>query len=211
LDANLVSISSPVSNCGLGMETITIVIGNPGASALTNIPLSYSINGGTPVNEIFAGPITSGQTAVYSFTTLADLSVPGVYTIEAGVAYPGDLDPSNDEVSKTISHTPFISLFPYNQDFESANTGWYSSAVSGVDAWVSGTPAKPNMNTAHSGMNVWITGLTDNYADNLNTCVYSPCFDFTSIADPILGVWLKINSVLVISGISLESSVNGRP
>lgn len=211
VDAGVVSVTAPVNNCGLGMETVSIVISNPGASQLVNIPLSYSINGGTAVNEIFAGPITSGQTAVYSFTTLADLSTPGAYTLDVSVAYPGDLDPSNDDISKIVTHTPFISAFPYHQDFESANTGWYSSAVSGVDEWISGTPAKPNMNTAHSGMNVWITGLTDNYADNLNTCVYSPCFDFTSIADPILGVWLRIKSELGYDGMILESSDNGGP
>ncbi len=210
-DASLNAIVSPVDDCGLDQETVSVVIQNNGVFDLSNIPVSYILDGGAAVTEIYAGPLTSGQSVTFTFATPADLSVPGSHAIECSVQYPGDLDPSNDTREKQVFHTPFITSYPYTQDFEGNQTGWHSAAVSGVDEWAMGTPSKPTLNSAFSGTNAWVTHLTDNYADNSNSCVYSPCFDFSTIAAPILSVWLQLKTELNYDGMILEASQDGGP
>ena len=101
-DLGVTSISSPVSGEGLGNETVTVVIENFGTSPASNFNVSYSIDGGTPVVENVAGPVTPGNTINYSFTALADLSAPGTYQFSASTLLAGDSDATNDTATKTV-------------------------------------------------------------------------------------------------------------
>ncbi len=104
IDAGVTSVNSPASGCGLtNQETISITLKNFGTTAQSNIPVSYSINGGTPVSEVFAGPLAPNSIANYSFTTKANLSVLGNYTIQARTTLTGDQLTTNDSQSKTIT------------------------------------------------------------------------------------------------------------
>lgn len=95
---------SPASGCSLSStETIEIRIFNAGPTlpAGTNFTVSYTINGGAPVTEmvVLGANLINNTTFLYTFTTLADLSVPGVYSIDANVSLPGDAVPGNDTYS----------------------------------------------------------------------------------------------------------------
>src|SRR5690606_1571833 len=86
-------ISGITLNSGCGMTTqtpICVTIHNNGTAAQSNVPVSYTINGGTPVTAVFPGPLASGATASYCFPTNANLATPGNYTISATVSLPGD-------------------------------------------------------------------------------------------------------------------------
>jgi parallel beta-helix repeat protein len=110
-DAGVSAITAPNSGCNLtNQETITITVNNFGPIALSNIPVSYTINGGTPVTEIIANPIVAGATATYSFTTKADLSTAGSYTIVASTNQTGDALSTNDAFTKVVvsSATPAV-------------------------------------------------------------------------------------------------------
>lgn len=95
---------SPATGCSLtATETVTIRIFNAGPTILagTNIPVSYSINAGAPVNEVITlgANFVNNTTLNYTFTAVADLSVPGSYSIDATVALPGDVVPANNTYS----------------------------------------------------------------------------------------------------------------
>lgn len=64
----------PTSSCGLNQESIGFKLRNIGDADLVNFKLSYIIDGGTPVEQIFAGPIKPYATATLYFTQKADLS-----------------------------------------------------------------------------------------------------------------------------------------
>ncbi|MFN3343716.1 MAG: PKD domain-containing protein, partial [Flavobacteriales bacterium] len=92
---------SPATGCSLtATETVTIRIFNAGPTILagTNIPVSYSINAGAPVNEVITlgANFVNNTTLNYTFTAVADLSVPGSYSIDATVALAGDVVPANN-------------------------------------------------------------------------------------------------------------------
>jgi gliding motility-associated-like protein len=93
------SFTSPVSGCSLtSAENVTVRIFNYGPGSIT-VPfnVSYTINGGAPVSELVPATVIPQNTSyTYTFTTKADLSVPGTYTFDATVSVPGDPTPGND-------------------------------------------------------------------------------------------------------------------
>ncbi len=207
-DAGLISILSPVSSCGLsGSELISVNIGNYGYDSLYSIQVYYSINGGTVVTETFNLMLAPGGDTVYTFVAPVNLSIPGIYNITISLGQ--DLDPSNNSMQISIINTPFINNYSYFENFEGTNSGWSSGMLSGANDWQLGTAAQATINTAHSGTNAWMTGLTANYHDNANCYIQSPCFDFTTLVNPMLSVWLNLKTELNYDAMILESSDNG--
>jgi hypothetical protein len=97
--------------------------------------VSYSINGGTPVTETSNATVAAnGGVHDYTFSTLADLSAPGSYTIQAWVSYPGDPAPGNDTITtviKQLTNDP-VTLNPsMTEGFESAAAATYGSPTTG--------------------------------------------------------------------------------
>lgn len=96
VDANVTGITAPVSGCNLSATAqVRIRVRNNRAVALTNIPVSYQINGGTVVNDVIPTIGASGLT-IYTFTTTADLSNDGAYNVTGWASLPNDFDNSND-------------------------------------------------------------------------------------------------------------------
>lgn len=93
------SFTSPVSGCALtSTENVTVRIFNYGPGSITTpFNVSYTINGGAPVTEMVAAPnIPQNTSYTYTFTTKADLSVPGTYSFDATVSVADDPTPGND-------------------------------------------------------------------------------------------------------------------
>ncbi|WP_103069251.1 GEVED domain-containing protein [Aquimarina sediminis] len=106
-DVGVVSIDAPVKEASFAAdETITVTIKNFGTTAQSNISVDYSVNGGTPITELFAGPLNPGQTTSFSFATKADLSVDETYTIMAETNLAGDATPENDCSIKKVTNLP---------------------------------------------------------------------------------------------------------
>ena len=94
-------ISSPVSGCGLtSTETVSVSIFNFGTTlpAGTVFTVSYTVNGGAPVNEMvtLTSSFFGNSSYAYSFSTKANLSVAGTYTLTASVSLAGDLNTANN-------------------------------------------------------------------------------------------------------------------
>ncbi len=103
-DVGAEEITAPETGSGLGNETIIFTVKNYGALEQSNFDVQYTVNGGTPVVETFAGPIGSEEIASYSFTQTADLSVLGLYDIVVTTLLNGDSNASNDEASITVEN-----------------------------------------------------------------------------------------------------------
>ncbi|MFA5646792.1 MAG: InlB B-repeat-containing protein [Bacteroidales bacterium] len=106
-DAAITKLNAPVPSKTLtSSETISVDIRNLSGDQLINIPVSYSINGGAPVQEVFAGPIEPLKTATYTFVNKADLSAVDVaFNIQATVSLPGDEREDNN--TATVQTTRF--------------------------------------------------------------------------------------------------------
>ncbi len=104
-DVGVSAITSPLTGNNLtATETVTVTITNYGTTTQTSIPVSYSINGNTPISETFTGSIASGTTSSYSFTATADLSSLGNYDFTAYTYLGGDADQSNDTSYNSVEN-----------------------------------------------------------------------------------------------------------
>lgn len=94
-------ILAPSSGCGLtNAEIVTVRIFNFGPGTV-NVPFQVSYNITGPINssatEVVPAPnIPPNTSFIYSFTTTANLSLPGIYTVNATVTLGGDPNSSND-------------------------------------------------------------------------------------------------------------------
>lgn len=109
-DAGVVEITSPNSGPNLGNQNITIKVENFGTNILTNIPVSYTINGSSPINETVAGPINPGTKVSYTFTTPSNFSAVQSYVISARTNLTNDAIANNDQISKTITNSSCLTL-----------------------------------------------------------------------------------------------------
>lgn len=95
-------------------ETVTAYVYNNGYTDLTTFNMYYSVNGGTPVNETVSGVnIAFDSLFKYDFTTKADFSGIGTYTVVAWVVATGDALLDNDtNGAATESFMPFTFSSP---------------------------------------------------------------------------------------------------
>ncbi|MGA2625011.1 MAG: SdrD B-like domain-containing protein [Bacteroidota bacterium] len=142
----------------------------------------------------------------------------GVYTFVATVVLAGDMDATNDTLTGTINAAG-LKLAPYSSTFETAPE---QDQWSGDGDWVLGTPAKVRraddnaipqggfIQGAHSGVNAWVTGLTDLSGSTVGTCenLYSPFFDLRPLSNGYLSFWHWIETEPVFDGTNMEYSVD---
>jgi parallel beta-helix repeat protein len=190
VDMGVVAITSPNDGCGLSASSVVGVrVRNFGAAAQSNVPVFYSINGGTAVNEVIPGPVNPGDTLTYYFATTANLAVAGPYNFAAATGSAGDADPSNDGTNRLVSSYLLVSQFPYSQDFENGPAGW---TIGGSNpSWALGAPTGTVINSAGGGVASWVTNLSGNYNANEVSYIQSPCLSFASVFNAVLNmkVW----------------------
>ncbi len=107
-DVGIIAIKNPISSTMSSTEEITVSIWNYGSNVQSNIPVSYTIDGGNTVTEVFTGTVNANSLVNYTFTTTANLSAEGTtYSIEASTNLAGDEYPDNDAFTANVTH-----LFP---------------------------------------------------------------------------------------------------
>ena len=193
-------------------ESISITIRNTGCipiSAGTSIEMSYTLNAGSPIieNLILAADLLPAATVDYIFSATTNLTGTGDQTIEVSADMTG-----NATGVLTLSRVFFsgINTFPYTEDYENGAGGWMiDPAIAFLDNWALGTPAKPTINSAHSGNNAWVTGLSDPYSNSQQGAVNSPCFDLRNLLDAQISMWVWWNCEFSWDGAVLQSSTDG--
>ena len=185
-DAGFTRLIQPVLKqiCSLSdAEKITIAVKNYGTDSLLQVPVSYAVNKDT-VTEII--PFIKPKDSVsYTFSKTADMSAFQLYKIKAWISYPADNYRNNDSSGDySIQTTPLIDQYPYLEGFEKNNGYWFSGGLN--DNWQWGKPQKTIIHKAANGSNAWVTNLTGNYNDNEYAFLYSPCFDLSSLTQPVL-------------------------
>ncbi len=177
------SMLTLLSDCGLNAnEDITVSLTNAGSTPYINTPITYIINGGTPVNETITDTIFGGTSYVYTFNTQANFSVAGGYALDLYVTQsPADSIPSNDSISVNIVRSPSTTLDSTSAtvayDFEATNGDF--SAYGANSSWAHGVPNTFYINGARSGSNAWVTGLAANHNANELSYLETQCFDMS--------------------------------
>lgn len=193
-DLGVTSISGLGTGCGLGVTPITVTVTNLGTEPSGAFSVAYQVDDPTlgalaPVVQAYTGAaIPSLGSVAFTFTTPADFSNLGEYTLQAYTIYGVDMVAADDTSDETFTNIPIVTTFPYYQDYEDGAGGWISGGTEST--WELGDPAGfaiigPPPATPTS-LNSWTTELTDYYNLNEKSYVISPCLDFSSLIIPYM-------------------------
>lgn len=104
-DMGVESIDSPMDGVLTDAEEITITINNFGNDPQTDIPVSYKIDDGMFVNELFVGTIAPGASAQYTFNAAANMGTIGqTYSIAATTGLINDENTANDTLTVVVKY-----------------------------------------------------------------------------------------------------------
>lgn len=185
-DVAVLGINSPgTGGCSLTANSpMSIKLKNYTNALLNNLSVSYQVNSGTVVTEIIPS-IAANQSVDYVFNQLYDFSAFTDYSINVWVKYVSDNYPANDSIlNYSIHNSPVINTYPYLQTFENDNGFFYTKGTNTTWQW--GTPSKTIINKAPNGNKAWVTNLAGNYSNNETSYLISPCFDISSLTNPVL-------------------------
>lgn len=213
-DASVTTVVSPLPDYFGCMVTsgipVVVELTNPGLTTLTNIPVSFSYDGGPAVNETFAGPLAAGASATYTFTATVNIGTAGSHTLETWTSIPNDIVVTNDTLQHNVAYVTGTTVTPpYAETFESFSlcgtasdceatnctliNGWYNvpNGTDDID-WRTSQGATPSVNTGPSTDYAPGTA-TGNYlyieassCDSKTAMAVSPCIDLTTFTNPSL-------------------------
>ncbi len=179
------------TGCGRSTtEQLHITVSNGTGKDIATVPVRYSINGGGWVTENIP-QIRGNDTIQYSFAQKLNLSKPGDYQIHVAIGDPFDEVRQNDSLQLLVHSLAVISQFPYLQNFEGENDGWYAEGRN--TSWELGTPASFKITRAASGTSVWKTNLTGNHNNRELSYLYSPCLQIGNMQQPALSFQVALD------------------
>lgn len=182
-DIKLLAIQSP-SNDAISCGNIIpqIIVKNNGQNLITQIEISYNIDNEPSVLQIWNGSIASFEQEVIDIGSL-NIAF-GTQVLSVSVDIENDAYATNNNKNTFIrANKPGETQTVYT--FESENDDLLVAAESG-ELWERGIPEGNQLNSTTSGNQAYATNLDGNYSNNTKSFLYSPCFDLTSIEDPIL-------------------------
>jgi len=101
-DAGVIDVTNPISAGDLSLESISVTIQNYGFEAISEFPVSYSVDGGAIVTETYGGTIAPFSTGSYTFSTMYDFGTDGCYEIVSYTGLADDADATNDSYSESV-------------------------------------------------------------------------------------------------------------
>jgi hypothetical protein len=140
-DAKIVSMDAPLTDCGLGSESLVFTMMNNGSDTITAFSMSYHVVGAAAsVTESISGvSLIPGQTYQYTFNAPYDFSVVGVdslFLVDAWVTLLNDTINTNDSLtaeleSKFVPNAPI----PYNATVVFGNSATLSVSTPDNVLW----------------------------------------------------------------------------
>ncbi len=210
-DVGITQLTSPLTGCDLGREDVTIGITNFGGEPQAFFNLDFTVNdapGGVsmPNDGIFTGIVGVDSTEFFTFDIRAFLDAPGTYEFKLWTALEGDEDPTNDTLTISVTHIPLIQDFPYVENFEANDGFWFVDRQGrGAASWEWGHPDGNLISRAPQGRNAWVTELNDDYFNQEESYLVSPCFDLTGMTtDPLFSCQLFVESEEDFDELTLE-------
>lgn len=129
-DIGVSALVLPAGTCGLpDLLPLTVKITNFGAQAQSNFPVSYSLNGQSPVTENFTGNIGAGAVADFSFSGVLNLSNQPTNILRVWTSLSGDVSGQNDTLNQQLavppSGLPVVDFNTYTgSNLNTLNPGW---------------------------------------------------------------------------------------
>ena len=196
-DVKFVSVGLSQGSITCSELTPTLTVENKGQNAITQIDVTYTVNGGAEQNFTYDTNLASEASESFD---LPALSVPsGVVEFEASISIENDAFSDNNSlaansfVSNTAGNPSEIS------DFETLESSLISFNVIGsspsaeVGLWEVGVAQGTLLNTEDTGNQVIGTNLDGEHTNNTVAYVLSGCYDFSTLLAPTLSFDMAFN------------------
>ncbi|MDO8896485.1 MAG: choice-of-anchor J domain-containing protein, partial [Bacteroidales bacterium] len=182
-DVGVQAIVSPVSAPNLGNETVTITVRNYGTASQSNIPVSFTLDGGAAVTGVVPGPLAGGASVNYTFAGTVNLSTVGqTYVINACTALAGDELAANNCVSASITNVApsYCAATTSPGDDEYISNVLFGS-INNSSGWQGGVANYTALNTeiAAGNSEALTVSVTNFYASNKVTAWVDWNMDYT--------------------------------
>jgi len=108
-DAGIKSIHTPFTDFDLtANEAVQVMVMNTGTDSIYNFPLAYKIDNLPPVIDTFTNVLHSGDSALFTFATPADMSVYKIYDVKTYTMLPLDSTFMNDTSSTQVENKMIV-------------------------------------------------------------------------------------------------------
>jgi len=168
--------------------TPTVTLKNNGSTSVSEITITYTINGSTETLD-WTGTLAPSETV--------DVDLPGIglglgtYTLEVDQTSDGDAFASNNTAKTAITFNKkgqrgVVNSFE-DEDSKLLILGETTGADCGESTlWERGQPAGTLLGAAATGENAYATNLDGNHGDEIKEFLVTPCYDLSEIGDPVL-------------------------
>lgn len=192
-DASVETILSPRPTCDLtNPQAIQVLIKANGEDTLYSIPLAVRLPDGTIARDTFNGVLVPEAVDTFTFSTLAAASNQAGYDIIVWAEKLGDIHAFNDTIRKAMVAPLPIAQFPYAEDFEQGDGGWFAYGENYT--WRNTIPDTSMDGLTLSGLFAWLSHSSEPHEGIEGGYVESPCFDFSTITQPLISLNLHIGA-----------------
>ncbi len=206
-DLAIIGVVSPVNQAFYSNnEVLSVSIHNNGMQSIQHFEMAYKINGGLEIVEILDTLMNPGDTMLFTFNQVIDLTQVGNYNFEVSCLVPYDLNTGNDSLAFSITVTnPVITSYPYIESFE-GNHYWASGGF--ASSWECGIPNATIINQASNGIKAWVTNLNGPYNSQEKSRIISPVFDFSNLQSPQLSFDIFYSTYQFEDGLNMQYSLD---
>ena len=190
-------------SCGSSISPV-IKLKNQGSNTITNVSISYTIDGGTQINETWNGNLFSCDETTFSFS-ISGLSR-GTHLMTVTLNIPNDDKPDNNTKSVLLLINDSGTLNLVNPFTNNSDALISYNENETTPTWVRGV--KPFGPLTSNGNTVYTTNLSGNYANQKKAYLLSQCYNFTSVSNPQVSFAMKFDLEENWDIIYLEYSTN---
>ena len=180
-DVALKTVSKSINiSCGTLILPL-IVFGNSGTSAITNVSISYNIDGGTAINTSWTGSLAVCETQ--NFEIPVGILTVGNHILNVTISTLNDGNVTNNTKSSIILVNN-AGANNITNTFENTTDNLISIEDGGNSniMWQRGIlGTKVNLSSSST---VYATKLSGNYPDKTKSYLFSKCYDLTTISNP---------------------------
>lgn len=116
IDVGPIAMTAPVTGINLGNQNVIVEVKNYGTDPVSDIPISYVVNGGAPVTDTIFTTIQPGDTTTFQFATPVNMSAYMVYNFTIYTHLPADIFLVNDTLQQSASNNPLLYCDSYSTD-----------------------------------------------------------------------------------------------
>lgn len=184
-DIRLLGISPDARFVSCGPLSPEISFENTGLNPITQVEITYQLNGGAQQQLTADVTLASGETGTFTLPTL-DPADGNDITLELSVSVAGDAyaDNNNGQTRYLINSDGVINAL---NDFEAGAPDLltYNEIGTGSE-WERGVPTGAVLNAAASGTQVYATNLDGDHNNATQSYLVTPCYDFSNLLAPVL-------------------------